>query len=42
MGYKMKKGSKYVVFRVELRALGVIEVSGAPSYGVSLALAWIL
>ncbi len=33
----MREGSKNVVLRVEPRVLGVIGVSGAPSYGVSLA-----
>jgi hypothetical protein len=38
----MKEGSKNVVLRVELRTLGVVGVSGASNYGVSLASAWIL
>jgi hypothetical protein len=38
----MRKGSKNVVLRVEPRMLGVIGISGAPSYGVSLASASIL
>ncbi len=38
----MREGSKNVVLRVEPRALGVVGVSGAPSYGVPLASAWIL
>jgi hypothetical protein len=38
----MRKGSKNVVFRVEPRMLGVVGISGAPSYDVSLASAWIL
>ncbi len=38
----MKKGSKNVILRVEPRALGVIGVNGALSYGVPLASAWIL
>jgi hypothetical protein len=37
----VREGSKNVVFQVEPRALGVVGVSGAPSYGVSLASAWI-
>jgi hypothetical protein len=38
----VREGSKNVVLRVELRALGIVGVSGASSYGVSLASAWIL
>ncbi len=38
----MREGSKNVVLRVEPRVLGVIGVSGAPSYGVPLISAWIL
>ncbi len=38
----MRKGSKNVILRVEPRALGVVGVSGALSYGVPLASAWIL
>jgi hypothetical protein len=37
----MREGSKNVILRIEPRALGVVGVSGAPSYGVPLALAWI-
>ncbi len=33
----MKEGSRNVVFQVEPRALEVVGVSGALSYGVSLA-----
>ncbi len=36
-GYKVREGS-----RIEPRALGVVGVNGAPSYGVPLASAWIL
>ncbi len=42
VGYKMRKGSKNVVLRVERKALGVVRVSGASSYGVPLPSAWIL
>ncbi len=38
----MREGSKYIVFLVEPRSLGVVGVSGALSYGVPLILAWIL
>jgi hypothetical protein len=38
----VKKGSKNIVLQVEPRALGVVGVSGALSYGVLLASAWIL
>ncbi len=38
----MKEGSKTVVIRVEPKTLGVVGVSVALSYGVSLALTWIL
>jgi hypothetical protein len=38
----MKEGSKNVVFRVELKALGVIGINGVASYGVPLASTWIL
>ncbi len=38
----MREGSKNVVLQVEPRALGVVGVSGASSYGVPLASAWIL
>jgi hypothetical protein len=41
-GYKVKEGSKNVVFQVEPRALGVVGVSGTPSYYVLLVSAWIL
>ncbi len=33
----MREGSKNVVLRVEPKALGVVGVSGASSYGVPLA-----
>jgi sugar diacid utilization regulator len=33
----VREGSKNVVLRVEPRVLGVVGVSGAPSYGVPLA-----
>ncbi len=36
-GYKVREGSKNVVLWVEPRALGVVGVSGALTYGVSLA-----
>ncbi len=38
----MREGSKNIVLRVEPKVLGVIGVSGAPSYGVLLASTWIL
>jgi hypothetical protein len=38
----MKEGSKNVFLRVEPKTLGVVGVSGAPSYGVPLASALIL
>jgi hypothetical protein len=38
----VREGSKNVVLWVEPKALGVVRVSGASSYGVSLASAWIL
>jgi hypothetical protein len=38
-GYSMRKDSKNVV---ELKVLGVVGISGASSYGVPLASAWIL
>jgi hypothetical protein len=38
----MREGSNNVVLRVEPRVLGIVGVSGAPSYGVMLALTWIL
>jgi nitrate/nitrite transporter NarK len=38
----MREGSKNVVLRVEPRALGVVGISGALSYGVPLAWTWIL
>jgi len=38
----VREGSKNVVLRIEPKALGVVRVNGAPSYGVPLASAWIL
>ncbi len=38
----MKEGSKNIVLCVEPRTLGVVRISAASSYGVSLASAWIL
>jgi hypothetical protein len=38
----VREGSKNVILQVELIVLGVVGVSGAPSYGVLLASAWIL
>jgi hypothetical protein len=41
-GVKVKEGSKNVVLQIELTVLGVVGLSGASSYGVPLASAWIL
>jgi hypothetical protein len=38
----VRKGSKNVVLQVEPKALGVVGVSGALSYGVPLASTWTL
>ncbi len=38
----MREGSKNIVLQVEPRTLGVVGISGASNYGVSLASAWIL
>jgi len=38
----VKEGSRNIVLWVEPRKLGVVGISGAPSYGVLLASAWIL
>ncbi len=38
----MREDSKNVVLRIEPRALGVVGMSGALSYGVLLASTWIL
>jgi hypothetical protein len=37
----VREGSKNVVLRIELRALGVVGVNEALSYGVPLTSAWI-
>jgi hypothetical protein len=38
----MREGSNNIVFRIELRVLGIIRISGALSYGVLLTSTWIL
>jgi hypothetical protein len=38
----VREGSRNVVLQVEPRMLGIIGVSGTPSYGVPLGSTWIL